>query len=128
MTAPRPAPKQFSSFKTFAEHVATDDELLIFRRFNALNARALLSYQSELLSLEHDLAVLDQEDINDGENLETMLSAKCWETFSARSEEHGRDFVKMKTIREIQDVAFKYSELSVDLSVDLSERPRRPRL
>lgn len=103
--------KPLSSFKTFAEYLATDDELLIFRRFNTLNARSLLYYQSELLSLEKELENFDQEDIDDG-SIEVMLSAKCWETFSAKAVEHAREFARLEVVRRIQETTYKYSEFS----------------
>ncbi|KAK8064434.1 hypothetical protein PG994_007072 [Apiospora phragmitis] len=52
--------------------MASDDDLLIFRRFSVLNTRVLLSLQDKVCELEHELLELDQRysgkdaEINDG--------------------------------------------------------------
>ena len=102
----------FHNYSTFADFIATDDELPIFRRFDRLNARNLLYLQSELIALEAQLQALDYEDIEDG-SMDVMLSAKCWETLSLRAEEHPREAERMELIIKIRTVIKEYSRQSI---------------
>ena len=95
-------------YRTFADFIATDDELFIFRRFDRLNARNLLYLQSELIALETQLSKYDSEDIEDGSK-DSILSARCWETLALRAEEHPREAERMELIRKIRKVTKKYS-------------------
>lgn len=98
----------FHSHSRFAEFIATDDELPIFRRFDRLNARNLLYLQSELIVLESQFQALDYNDIEDG-NMNVMQSAKCWETLQLRAEEHPHEMDRMELIRKIRAVIREYS-------------------
>lgn len=98
----------FHSYSTFADFIATDDELPIFRRFDRLNARNLLYLQGELIALEAQLQTLDGEDAKDG-SMDVMLSAKCWETLSLRAEEHPHEIERMELIKKIRTVIKEYS-------------------
>ena len=102
----------FHNHSTFADFIATDDELPIFRRFDRLNARNLLYLQSELIALEAQLQALDYEDVKDG-SMDVMLSAKCWETLLLRAEEHPREAERMELIRTIRTVIREYSRHSI---------------
>lgn len=102
----------FHSYSTFADFIATDDELPIFRRFDRLNARNLLYLQSELIALEARLQTLDGEDDKDG-SMDVMLSAKCWETLLLRAEEHPHEIERMELIRKIRIVIKEYSKSCV---------------
>ena len=95
-------------YGTFADFIATDDELFIFRRFDRLNARNLLYLQSELIALEKQFSEFDVEDIEDGSK-DVILSARCWETLALRAEEHPREAERMELIRKIQKAVKKYS-------------------
>lgn len=104
------SPQKFHSHATFADYLASDPELLIFRRFDLLNARALLYLQSELISLETQLLEFDQEDVNDG-SMDVMLAAKCFETLSSRAaNDLPREAERFELIRRIQDTTYRYSE------------------
>ena len=100
--------KSFHGYRTFAEFIATDDELFVFRRFDRLNARNLLYLQSELIALEKQLSEYDSEDIEDGSK-DAVLSARCWETLSLRAEEHPREAERMDLIRKVRKTAKMYS-------------------
>ena len=102
----------FHSYSTFADFIATDDELPIFRRFDRLNARNLLYLQSELITLEAQLQTLDGEDDKDG-SMDVMLSAKCWETLLMRAEEHPHEIERMELIRKIRTVIKEYGRSSI---------------
>lgn len=102
-------PKNFHDYRTFTHFIASDPELLIFRRFGHINIRNILYLQSELLALEARLKEYDEQDIADG-TMDTMLSMKCWETLEARAaEDRPREAVRMKLIREIEVVTRRYS-------------------
>ena len=98
----------FHSHRTFGDFAATDDELLVFRRFKTLNARSLLYLQSELMTLEARLREYDEEDTADG-SMEVRLSARCWETMMDRANEHPREANRLDLIRRIQEVTKQYS-------------------
>lgn len=102
----------FHSHSTFAEFIATDDELPIFRRFDRLNARNLLYLQSELIALEAQLRALDYDDAKDG-SMDVMQSAKCWETLLLRAGEQPRETEKMELIKKIRVVIREYSRHSI---------------
>lgn len=109
MASPAP-PQTFHSHATFGGFLASDPELLIFRRFNLLNARALLYLQSELMSLETQLLEFDEEDVKDG-SMDVMLGAKCFETLSSRAaNDLPREVERVELIRRIQDVTYRYSK------------------
>ena len=100
--------KSFHGYRTFAEFIATDDELFVFRRFDRLNARNLLYLQSELIALEKQLSEYDSEDIEDGSK-DVILSARCWETLALRAEEHPREAERMDLVRKVRQTAKMYS-------------------
>jgi hypothetical protein len=102
----------FHSYSTFADFIATDDELPIFRRFDRLNARNLLYLQGELIALEVQLQALDDEDAKNG-SMDVMLSAKCWETLLLRAEEHPHETERMELIKKIRTVVRQYSRCSI---------------
>lgn len=109
MSADAQQARRFHCHKSFADFIASDDELLIFRRFDRLNVRSLLYMQSRLMTLEAQLAEYDQEDAADG-SMEVMLSAKCWETLQSRAaEERPREAERLELIREIQNTTYQYS-------------------
>lgn len=99
----------FEAYPSYADFIASDPELSVFRRFDGLSSRNLLYLQSELLDLQTRLADFDQEDYNEKSG-DVVLSAKCWETFAARAEEHPRENERMELIRKIRVVMREYQE------------------
>ncbi|KAJ3547765.1 hypothetical protein NM208_g1334 [Fusarium decemcellulare] len=99
----------FSSYATFANFVASDPELAIFRSFQQLGSRNLLYLQSELLELENELKEFDHEDAVKAD-IDVMLSSKCWESFSARAREQPRDAARMEVVRRIRETTKEYYE------------------
>ena len=99
----------FESYSSFADFIASDPELSVYRRFDRLSARNLLYLQSELLELQAKLAGLDEEDYGE-KNGDVILSAKCWEIFASRAEEHAREGERMETIRKIRALLKEYRE------------------
>lgn len=105
---------KYHAYSSFAEFIASDPELSVFKRFDYLSSRNLLYLQSELLDLQAQLRDFDEDDYN-GEDGEILLSAKCWETFAARAEEpqHPREKERMETIRKIRILMKEYQEALV---------------
>jgi len=104
----------FHAYPSFADFIASDPELSVFKRFNRLSSRNLLYLQSELLDLQAQLQDFDEEDYN-GKDGEVLLSAKCWETFAARAEEpqYPREKERMETIHKIRISMKEYQEALV---------------
>lgn len=101
---------RFHSHATFSSFLASDPELLVFRRFDLLNARALLAFQSELMTLEAQLMELDKQDTEDA-SMETMLSARCFETLLPhQSEQNAEEAERLGLIRRIQELTYRYSQ------------------
>lgn len=105
-------PRALNSCKTFAEEIAKDEELFIFRSFKTLNARSLLYLQSELLRLEKELNDLDEEDEEDARtDSDVRYSVQCWETLLDRAAlDQPREADRKKLIQNIQDTLARYSE------------------
>ena len=100
----------FHCHRTFASFLASDDELLIFRRFDELNARNLLHLQSELLHLEAQLREFDEEDAKDG-SMDVMLASRCWETLESRAaQDQPREAERMELTRKIERAIHRYSK------------------
>ena len=66
-------PWKYIGIKGYSEFLASEDDLLIFRRFGALNTRVLLALQDEVSVLEQQLNEMDTvcgdkkgEDYNNG--------------------------------------------------------------
>ncbi|KAI1110376.1 hypothetical protein F5Y14DRAFT_429218 [Nemania sp. NC0429] len=54
-------PWKYVGYKRYTEFISSDSDLLIFRRFGALNARVGLLLQDKVVRLEDDLMKLDNE-------------------------------------------------------------------
>lgn len=102
----------FDAYPSFSGFIASDTELSLFRRFDRLSSRNLLYLQSEIFDLQTQLEGFDQEDYNEKSG-DVILSAKCWETFAARAEEHPRENERMETIRRIRVAMKEYQEALV---------------
>ena len=104
--------RSFDAYPSFADFIASDPELSIFKRFDRLSSRNLLYLQSELLDLQAQLQSFDEEDYNEKTG-EVILSARCWETFSAKAEEHPRENERMSIILKIRSQMKAYQEALV---------------
>lgn len=102
-------PKEaFHNYRTFADFIASDQELFVFRRFDRLNARNLLYLQSELIWLEAQLQEMDDEEASNA-TMDVKLTAKCWETLSLKAKEFPREAARMELILKIRKVTKEYS-------------------
>lgn len=100
--------RAYDDYRTFADFVASDSDLSIFRRFDCLNAKNLLYLQSELLSLEDQIDQLDEEDLAEN-TLDTMLTARCWEVLASRAKDSPREAERMKLIKDTRETLERYS-------------------
>ncbi|KAF2028004.1 hypothetical protein EK21DRAFT_70716, partial [Setomelanomma holmii] len=101
------------SHRSFANFVYSDPELLLFRRFSLLNARALLYMQSELIYLETKLHKFDKDDEDDGSDY-AMMPAICFETIlslSSAGDPHGVE--RLQLIRRIQELTYRYNKMLI---------------
>ncbi|KAI9729569.1 MAG: hypothetical protein M1834_006765 [Cirrosporium novae-zelandiae] len=101
--------KRIECYASFADFIASDVELSIFRRFDRLNARNLLYLQSELLEADNRLTELDEED-NDHQTDDILPSAKCWETLVARAGEFPAEGERMDLIQKTRRLMKEYQE------------------
>jgi hypothetical protein len=107
---PEPAFASFSSYESFSQFIASDNELSLYRNFRTLSSRNLLYLQSALTELENRLKEFDRADAEQGD-IDILLSAKCWETLSAKAkEEHPREAERMEIILGIQKKMKEYRE------------------
>ncbi|KAH8654131.1 hypothetical protein BGZ60DRAFT_419383 [Tricladium varicosporioides] len=51
---------KYTGYRHYSQFIASDNDLLIFRSFGALNARVCLALQDEISILEQELATLDK--------------------------------------------------------------------
>lgn len=114
-------PKEFlEGYADFAEFIASDDDLSIYRRFRPLSARNLLYLQAELQVLEARLRDLDEKskaEIDNGRNLgekmEILQAARDWESFVRKAElGDERQMEKLKVVVEIRRVMKEYRKLN----------------
>jgi hypothetical protein len=110
MTSPS---TRFSGYATFSEFIASDPELSVYRSFKTLASRNLLHLQSSLLAVEQELAELDANDAQQMDT-DTLLSAKCWETFHTRAREYPteypREAERIELITRIKTATKEYCE------------------
>ncbi|KAI1185408.1 hypothetical protein F5B17DRAFT_32653 [Nemania serpens] len=84
----RQAPPPLEGYAAVAGWIALDPdgETFVFRKFDELAARNLLCLQSELLSIEKELALLDRQDAQAAQDdLRAKDTARSWETLVSRS-------------------------------------------
>lgn len=69
----REKPWKYIGYRGYADFMSSDNDLLVLRRFNALNVRVILAQQDKLSELEHELAEVDKRnskrdapDVNNG--------------------------------------------------------------
>lgn len=54
-------PWKYTGYRAFCEWSASDNDLLVVRRFSALNTRVVLKMQDEIVQLEDELAGIDEK-------------------------------------------------------------------
>jgi hypothetical protein len=98
-------------YPKLAALLAKEHEYMIVRKFNRLNARNLLYYQSELTAVEEQLGLLDSQLSNDGATDEL----RSWPTFATDNKRRNLVMKMRKLLREYsQSGARSYSEPTVD--------------
>ena len=95
-----------------ANFIATDKELAVYRRFDRTAARVLLVMQSEILSKQNRLDVLDGEDAKDASDPNNekgfLSSATIYEELQERDP---RDEEKSKLLGELRKLLKEYCKL-----------------
>lgn len=107
-----------NGFSTFAAYITSDSELAIYRKFDFLSARNLLYLQSELIALEAELKEFDAHDLKEEkkENMNVMLSSRCWEIFEKRARDSNRaESERMRVILRIRVLMKEYREYHIVL-------------
>ncbi|KXH63485.1 hypothetical protein CNYM01_05439 [Colletotrichum nymphaeae SA-01] len=103
-------PPGSSSHGAFAEFIASDPELSVFRSFQALSARNLLHLQSRMLEIEVELQKSDEDDATNVDDA-SRLATKCWEVFALRAQEmDSREARKMDILNRLQETIKDYHE------------------
>lgn len=104
-----------NGFPTLAAFIASDTDLVIFRRFDCLGARNLLYLQAELVTLEANLAALDEADLASERNkdMDVMLASKSWEALAwkAKEKSNGSEAKRMELIMKIRPLMAEYRML-----------------
>jgi hypothetical protein len=103
-------------YPDFANFIASDYSLSIYRKFAVLGARNLLYLQAELQLLELQLGELDDEDKktigwsrNSDEALETEKAARSWEDLNRLATEGNEEKTqKLEMIYKIRNLMKEY--------------------
>ena len=96
---------QTTGYAKAASFIATDKELAVYRRFDRTAARVLLVMQSEILSKQNRLDILDGEDANDPGEKGFLSSATIYEELQERDP---RDEEKYKLLGELKNLLKEY--------------------
>ena len=95
-----------TGYAKVADFIATDKELAVYRRFDRTASRILLQLQSEILSLQTALDVIDQDDASDQDEKRQLAAATIslelpQHLHSARDTERKRIYSELrKTVKE----------------------------
>ncbi|KAF4781082.1 hypothetical protein HER10_EVM0006958 [Colletotrichum scovillei] len=104
------APPISLSHAAFADFLASDPELSVFRSFQALSARNLLHLQSKMLDIEAELQKSDDDDATNVDDA-SRLATKCWEVFALRAQEKdSKEAKKMALVNRLQQTIKEYHE------------------
>lgn len=103
-------------FADFAEYIASDSELSLYKGFASLTARNILYLQAELQVLEKELRNLDTEDqlrlgrtIDERERNVVDSAARAWEGITWQCEVgNERELKRMNLILKIREVVKQY--------------------
>lgn len=99
---------QTTGYAQAASFIATDKELAVYRRFDRTAARVLLVMQSQILSKQNRLDILDGEDAKDPNEKGFLSSATIYEELQERDP---RDDEKYKLLDELNKLLREYYEL-----------------
>ena len=100
-----PSKIQTTGYAQAASFIATDKELAVYRRFDRTAARVLLVMQSEILSKQNRLDILDGEDAKDPKEKGFLSSATIYEELQERDP---RDEEKYKLLGEMRKLLKEY--------------------
>ena len=102
----------------FAEFIASDAELSIFRQFNSSASRNLLYLEAELQLLQFELQEVDKADQellnsvdeSDGKT-KTEEAVRAWECFKQQAETDPRQKKKLEMIMRLRKLTKEYGTL-----------------
>ncbi|KAI0174378.1 hypothetical protein BJ166DRAFT_512026 [Pestalotiopsis sp. NC0098] len=110
----REKPWKYIGYRGYADFMSSDNDLLVLRRFNALNVRVILAQQDKLSELEHELAEVDKRnskrdapDVNNGTLRDDIEERKL-------------------LLRDIKEEIYHYNKMVLQQS-RLCEYPTAPR-
>ncbi|KAI0102158.1 hypothetical protein GGR51DRAFT_562829 [Nemania sp. FL0031] len=110
----QPASLPLEGYAAVAGWIALDpdNETFVFRKFDRLAARNLLCIQSELLSIEKELAVFDSQDARAAQDdLRAKDTARTWETLVSRSRAgHDESKRRMELLENLRAKLKEYHE------------------
>ena len=98
---------QSTGYAQAADFIATDKELAVYRRFDRTAARVLLVMQSEILSKQNRLDILDEEDAKDPKEKGFLSAATIYEELQERDP---RDEEKHKLLGELRKLLKEYCQ------------------
>ncbi|KAI9712601.1 MAG: hypothetical protein M1828_001667 [Chrysothrix sp. TS-e1954] len=99
----------FKAYHSFANFIASDIELWVYKRFDSLGARNLLYLQTELLEAERQLAEHEEQEFSE-KTTDVRYQAQCWETFAQRAQENAREHCKMELILRVRRLLKEYQK------------------
>jgi hypothetical protein len=88
-----------------------DNETFIFRKFDRLAARNILSLQAQLITLEHQIDQLDEK-ARRSDDFEARQSLRRWETLTELSEDaHRPEKKQVEKLNELKTLLREYCTL-----------------
>jgi len=107
-------PKEFlDGYVDFAEFIASDGQLSIFRQFRSLAARNLLYLEAELQLLQFEIQAIDDADqalLNnvDEQKSKTEEAIRAWECFKQQTQTDTRQAQKLEMIMKLRRLMKEY--------------------
>jgi hypothetical protein len=113
------APKEFlDGYVDFAEFIASDGQLSIFKEFRSLAARNLLYLEAELQLLQFEIQAIDDADqallnnVDDAEQkIKTEEAIRAWECFREQTKTDPRQVQKLEMIMKLRGLMKEYGML-----------------
>lgn len=110
------ANKGAPGFAQFATFLASDLDLQIYRKFDHLSSRNLAYLQSELATIDAELAELDASDRKEAEArpngwIDSGLPSRCWETQHSLAEEgNDTEQTRIDLMSRLRSLMTEYQE------------------
>jgi hypothetical protein len=112
------ATKEFlDGYVDFAEFIAGDGQLSIFKQFRTLAARNLLYLEAELQLLQFEIQAIDDSDqallndVDEERKAKTEEAIRAWECFKQQTETDPRQAKKLEMIMKLRNLMKEYGML-----------------